>query len=217
MNAIGVGHPAKIGGMEVGAAVSGQIEIDDADDLSTEIRIQEGVLPSALAPVLPVMFLPNGRLLGALQSLISGVYKGPFAHLQTFFAVSHDSASGRFSLEDDRLVLTWPGVASEPVYRRLDAALGAIVTHAGGRYVKNPLAGTVMGHQPATAHPLGGCGTGSDCSWGSSITGGRSSTAARERAAPQCTTDSMWRTARSFRARSASTRCYRLPHWPSAS
>ncbi len=166
VNAIGVGHPAKIGGMEIGAAVSGQIEIDDADDLSTEIRIQEGVLPSALAPVLPVMFLPNGRLLGALQSLISGVYKGPFAHLQTFFAVSHDSASGRFSLEDDRLVLAWPGVASEPVYRRLDAALGAIVTHAGGRYVKNPLAGTVMGHQPATAHPLGGCGTGSDCSSG---------------------------------------------------
>ena len=66
---------------------AGQIEIDDEDDLGNEIRIQEGVLPSALAPVLPVMFLPNGRLLGALQSLVSGVYKGPFAHLQTFFAV----------------------------------------------------------------------------------------------------------------------------------
>ena len=26
--------------------------------------------------------------------------------------------------------------------------------------MKNPLAGTMMGHQPATAHPLGGCGMG---------------------------------------------------------
>ena len=26
--------------------------------------------------------------------------------------------------------------------------------------MKNPLAGTVMGQQPATAHPLGGCGMG---------------------------------------------------------
>ena len=49
--------------------------------------------------MLPVMFVPNGRLLGALQSLVSGVYKGPLASLQTFFAVSHDSASGRFDLE----------------------------------------------------------------------------------------------------------------------
>ncbi len=159
INAIGVGHPPKIANFPVGASVSGQIELDD-DDLANEIRIQEGVLPSALAPILPVMFLPNGRLLGALQSLVSGVYKGPFAHLQTFFAVSHDSASGRFRLEDDRLALSWPGAASEPVYQRLDAALGALVAKAGGRYVKNPLAGTVMGHQPATAHPLGGCAMG---------------------------------------------------------
>jgi cholesterol oxidase len=106
--------------------------------------------------MLPVMFVPNGRLLGALQSLISGVYKGPFAGLQTFFAVSHDSASGRFTLEGDQLALAWPNAKDEPVYRRLDAALDALVTRAGGSYVKNPLAGTVMGHQPATAHPLGG-------------------------------------------------------------
>ena len=26
--------------------------------------------------------------------------------------------------------------------------------------MKNPLSGTMMGHQPATAHPLGGCGMG---------------------------------------------------------
>jgi cholesterol oxidase len=158
INAVGIGHPPKIDGMEIGAAVSGQIEIDDESDLARELRVQEGVLPSALAPMLPVLFIPNGRLLGALQSLIAGVYKGPFAKLQTFFAVSHDSASGRFVLDEDRLSLQWPGAKDEPVYKRLDDVLAAIVKEAGGSYVKNPLAGTVMGHQPATAHPLGGAG-----------------------------------------------------------
>ena len=160
VDAVGIGHPPKLEGVEIGAAVSGQIEFDDESDLSQELRVQEGVLPSALAPVLPVLFIPNGRLLGALQSLISGVYKGPFSRLQTFFAVSHDSASGRFVLDDDRLSLVWPGAKDEPVYARLDAVLSSIVQQAGGSYVKNPLAGTVMGHQPATAHPLGGAGTG---------------------------------------------------------
>lgn len=166
INAVGVGHPPKVEGLEVGAAVSGQIEFRDPSDLSQELNVQEGVLPSALAPILPVLFIPNGRLLGALKSLISGVYKGPFANLQTFFAVSHDSASGRFVLDDDRLTLCWPGAKDEPVYARLDATLARIAKEAGGSYVKNPLAGTVMGHQPATAHPLGGCGMGRDRSDG---------------------------------------------------
>jgi cholesterol oxidase len=162
VNGVGVGHPSKVPGLEIGAAVSGQLEFHDEQDLSQELCVQEGVLPSALAPILPVLFVPNGRLLGAVQSLIKGVYNGPFASLQTFFAVSHDSASGRFRLVDDRLQLSWPGAGDEPIYRRLDAILTAIARETGGDYVKNPLAGTVMGHQPATAHPLGGCGMGHD-------------------------------------------------------
>ena len=160
VNAVGVGHPSKIEGHEVGASVTGQIDIEDATELANEMHIQEGALPSALAPMLPVMFVPNGRLLGALSALVNGVYKGPLASLQTFFAVSHDSASGRFQLQDGRLALAWPGAKDEPVYRRLDEHLAALVGGAGGSYVKNPLAGTLMGHQPATAHPLGGCGMG---------------------------------------------------------
>lgn len=166
VNAVGIGYPAKVEGVEVGAAVSGQLEYYDAEKLANEVRVQEGALPSAFASVLPVLFVPNGRLLGALQSLINGVYKGPFANLQTFFAVSHDSASGRFSLEDNQLALSWANAKDEPVYARLDKILSNLVGASGGSYVKNPLAGTVMGHQPATAHPLGGCGMGRERSDG---------------------------------------------------
>ncbi len=166
VNAIGVGHPVKDGLAPVGASVTGQYEVDDADQLANELRVQEGALPSALAPILPVMFVPNGRLLGALKSLINGVYRGPLASLQTFFAVSHDSASGRLVLDGDALRVVWPTAIDEPVYQRLDGVLGQLVGNVGGSYVKNPLAGSVMGHQPATAHPLGGCGMGSAASDG---------------------------------------------------
>ena len=166
VNAVGVGYPPKVDGVEVGAAVSGQMEFRDANVLANELNVQEGALPSAFASVLPVLFVPNGRLLGALQSLVNGVYKGPFASLQTFFAVSHDSASGRFSLDGNQLALSWANAKDEPVYARLDEILSRLVTASGGSYVKNPLAGTVMGHQPATAHPLGGCGMGRDRSDG---------------------------------------------------
>ncbi len=166
VNGVGVGYPPKVEGLEIGASVSGQLEFRDAEVLANELNVQEGALPSAFASVLPVLFLPNGRLLGALSSLVNGVYKGPFASLQTFFAVSHDSASGRFSLEDGQLALAWADAKDEPVYARLDAILSRLVAASGGNYVKNPLAGTIMGHQPATAHPLGGCGMGRDRSDG---------------------------------------------------
>ena len=166
VNSIGVGFPPRIEGMEIGASVTGQLEYRDPDNLDLELTIQEGAVPSAVAPSLPVMFLPNGRLLGALQSLVSGVYKGPFASLQTYFAVSHDSASGVFRLDGDKLALAWKDAHSEPCYARLDQALRSVVESAGGDYVKNPLAGTIMGHQPATAHPLGGCAMGREASDG---------------------------------------------------
>ena len=84
VNGIGVGFPPKFVGDAIGACVAGQIELPDARDLDRSMIIQEGVLPSALAPLLPVFFIAGGRLLGAAQSLIKGVYQGPLsqpAHL----------------------------------------------------------------------------------------------------------------------------------------
>src|SRR5690606_37852397 len=53
VNAIGIGHPAKAGLPAMGATVTGQIRFDDPADLSQELYVQEGSLPSAVAPTLP--------------------------------------------------------------------------------------------------------------------------------------------------------------------
>jgi cholesterol oxidase len=166
VNAVGVGEPPKFTGDTVGACVAGQIELPNADDLDHSMIIQEGVLPSAIAPLLPVFFISGGRLLGAAQSLIKGVYQGPLSHLHTFFVVSHDDACGRLTLENGDLRVAWPNVAEQPVYARVDEALTKAAGAVGGRYVKNPMAATNMGTKPATAHPLGGCGMGEDAASG---------------------------------------------------
>ncbi|ODR95663.1 hypothetical protein AUC70_01885 [Methyloceanibacter stevinii] len=159
-NAVGVGEPPKFTEDPVGTSVAGQIELPDDDDLNASMIIQEGTMPSSVAPLLPVFFIAGGRLLGAAQSLIKGVYKGPLSHLQSFFCVSHDDAEGRLVLKDDAIAVDWPDVASQDVYARVDDALTKAAEFVGGRYIKNPLSATNMGSRPATAHPLGGCGMG---------------------------------------------------------
>jgi cholesterol oxidase len=166
VNAIGVGHPPKFVGDVIGACVTGEIELTDDGRLDHSMFIQEGVLPSALAPLLPVFFISGGRLLGAAQSLIKGVYQGPLSSLHTFFVVSHDEAKGRIRLDQDRVQIEWPDVAEQPVYARVDAALTKAAAAIGARYIKSPLAVTTMGTKPATAHPLGGCGMGTDAASG---------------------------------------------------
>ena len=166
VNGVGVGYPPKFVGDAVGACVAGQIELPDRADLDRSMILQEGVLPSALAPLLPVFFISGGRILGAAQSLIKGVYHGPLSHLHTFFVVSHDDAQGRIRLENGRAQIDWPGVADQPVYARVDAALTKAAEAVGARYIKSPLAATNMGTKPATAHPLGGCGMGQDAGTG---------------------------------------------------
>lgn len=162
INAIGVGHPPKVSIDTVGASVSGHITYDDDEVLENQLMVEEGVMPSALGPLMPVMFIPGGRLAGALKALVRGVYNGPLSRTQTYFAVSHDSANGKIHLDKDKIVIDWPNVNEEPVYKRVDDMLTKVSAAIGGRYIKNPMAESVMGNTHATAHPLGGCSMGGD-------------------------------------------------------
>jgi cholesterol oxidase len=162
VHAIGIGHPAKAGLDPVGAAVTAEIEIEDPDELSRSMVVQEGALPSALGPLLPALFVPGGKLIGAAQALIRGVYEGPLSRTHTFFVVSHDDAEGQIVLDNDQATVRWSNVNDQPVFGRVDAALQRLSAARGASYVKNPLSESLMGRKPATAHPLGGCGFGRD-------------------------------------------------------
>lgn len=162
VNAIGVGEPPKAETDMVGNCVSGQTRLNEDGPLEKGMYLQEGVIPSGLSPLLPIAFIPKGAVLGAAQSLIKGIYEGPFSRLHSFFAVGHDSAAGRIVLKKDRLSVTWPNVNEQPVYQRVDTLIRQATDATGATYVKNPLAAPMMREKPLTAHPLGGCGMGAD-------------------------------------------------------
>ena len=166
VNAIGVGHPPKAEIDMVGNCVSGQTRLNANDALELGMYLQEGVVPSGLAPLLPLAFLPKGAVRDAAQSLLKGLYQGPFSKLHSFFAVGQDSAAGRLILKNGRLTVAWEGVADEGVYERVDAVMRQAANATGASFVKNALAAPMMREKPLTAHPLGGCGMGADAKSG---------------------------------------------------
>ncbi|MEE8307191.1 MAG: GMC family oxidoreductase [Gammaproteobacteria bacterium] len=166
VNAIGVGEPPKAETDMVGNCVSGQTRLNEDSALEMGMYLQEGVVPSGLSPLLPIAFIPKGAVLGAAQSLIKGIYDGPFSRLHSFFAVGHDAAAGRMVLKQDRVSVEWPDVNEQPVYKRVDKVMRQATKATGASYVKSPLAAPMMREKPLTAHPLGGCGMGADAQSG---------------------------------------------------
>ncbi len=170
-NAIGKGHPAKVEGEPVGPFVSGMIktlsgEHNTDQNSPAEIVIQDGALPSSAAPLLPMFFVPNGRILGSLQSLIKGVYQGPLSRTQTYFVVSHDNSGGRMVLENGKLKIVWPDIDEQTIYKDIENELRKATDETKSIFIKSPLGNTMIGGTPASTHPLGGCGMGADSSDG---------------------------------------------------
>ena len=155
VNAIGVGHPAKLEDKKIGPFVSGLFPVSAGE--GKEFLVQDGSLPSSSAPLLPLFFMANGRILGSLQSLMKGVYQGPIAQTEIFFIVGHDNAGGRIELNNGKLHISWPEVQEQKIYAAIEEQLQKIAEAKGAKMITNPLANTAMGRIPASTHPLGGC------------------------------------------------------------
>jgi cholesterol oxidase len=179
VNGVGVGHPPKAETPPVGPAVAGLIDLRNAPNLDDGLVIVEAAAPSSIAPIMPLSLAPGSVFLGtdtsegtladeldeagrALESLVFGAYRGAVYNTQTFLAVGHDSAGGRMHLENDRLEVSWPGAADQPVYGRIEETFKRAVAATGGVYIPNPFSARLLGGNILTVHPLGGCGMGRD-------------------------------------------------------
>ena len=145
-------------------------------ELDAGMIIEEGTIPSPLAPLLAASFGMASRLVGAdtdrefsefaaevareVHALVPGGATGSVGHTQTFLVMAHDDAAGRIHLEDDRVRISWPGVGSQPIFERINRELHRATEGLGGTYVKNPLWVERLGNRLMTVHPLGGCGMG---------------------------------------------------------
>jgi cholesterol oxidase len=178
VNGIGVGEPPVADTGPVGPCISGLIDLRNTEKLEDGMVIEEGSIPSSLAPILPALFIVGADKFGddtdrgildfiaertrRRQSLLFGAYQGAINRTQTFLVMSHDDAKGRIVLDEDRLKIAWPKVASQPVFEKVERNLRKATEGMGGNYTRNPLSETILGKNLITVHPLGGCGMGRD-------------------------------------------------------
>ena len=180
INGIGFGHPPQADPGPVGPCITGIIDMRATGDAHADFErcmvIEEGSIPSGIAPILPLMLSAGAVAFGddtdggfadeaseaarTQQSLVFGAYHGAVHNTQTFLVMSHDDAKGRMTLDGDKLAISWPGVAGQPVFDEVSRRLRAATAATGGTYTKNPLQGDLLGKNLITVHPLGGCSMG---------------------------------------------------------
>jgi cholesterol oxidase len=166
-----VGHGRRIprAGAAVGPAITGLIDLRHPDAHPGDaLIIQEGVVPGALAAVLPAAMyaasLGNlGRApvseLGRLRQLAGiplGSYRGPMGRTLTYLVTGNDDSDGRIVLRDDRVSVEWPATAETlPTFVR-DGHLTTATAALRGTPVLDPLSAWTNSRS-ITVHPLGGC------------------------------------------------------------
>ena len=160
--------PPKVEGLEVGAVVSGQLEYPRRRRRSpTSSTCRKARCRRHSHPCCRCCSCRTGACSARCRASSTASTKGrsPACRRSSPCRTTARRDASRSRTTSSRC--RGPNAKDEPVYARLDAILSKRSWQAsGGDYVKNPLAGTVMGHQPATAHPLGGCGMGRDRSDG---------------------------------------------------
>ena len=177
-DSVGVGVPPKANVTPPGPCITGAIDLRGDRPLEDGMIIEEGVLPSGLAEILPGIFNVGGQLFGKTtssgmlddfqesirraESWLLGSYRGAMSHTATYLVMAHDGAAGRIVLDDDRAHIDWPGVADQPVFKRIEEKLLEASASNSATYIRNPIQNTFLGKNLISVHPLGGCGMGQD-------------------------------------------------------
>lgn len=133
--------------------------------------IEEGTMPSALAPflqamldLLPGSIEPTGEslmqrtqaALARYSSRFLGAYhkNGAMSKTQVYLIMSHDSNQAFLTLKNDKPVLEFLGVGRGHHVRELHDVLAKATSAVGGTFVQNPF--YALFGQQVTVHPIGG-------------------------------------------------------------
>ncbi len=184
INGIGAGTRKVSTTDPCGPCITSVIDLRDTDNVEDGMVIEEGSLPGALAPTLPVAFSIAARLSGTdtdegvmdrikerareLQSTLTmDAYDGAIANTQTYLVMSHDNSDGKIVLRDDETAtIKWNNLGRQPIFKKVEENLIASTRADGGTYVPNPLFTKLFDFDLITVHPLGGCALADDAAGG---------------------------------------------------
>lgn len=181
INAIGYAYDVPPGG-GAGACSNGVIRFQNADNVDDECVLEEGVIPHAMSPFLPMLFATGAAVTGSdtdtgiadklkelgreFTSTIKGAHSGAVRNTMLMVAAGNDSSDGELRLEDNRLRVHWPDVGKQTYIQRINQRMRAVTQALGGTYIPNPVWNRLTNHSLLTAHPLGGCAMADDATTG---------------------------------------------------
>ncbi len=182
INGVGMGHRDPASMDPVGPCITGIIDLREQPVLTDGMVLEEGSIPGAIGPVLPLGLSGSAKLSGReedpsvaerlkemgreAESLVMGPYRGAVHNTQTYLIMAHDDGKGRMYLANDELRVEWPSVGKQAIFTKANDALYDAGKALGGRFVPNPIWSKLAGEQLITVHPLGGCVMADDGSQG---------------------------------------------------
>ena len=175
INGTGFGRRSPKGRDPVGPCITGIIDARRRPQLNKGMVIEEGSIPGGFSTFLPEGLAAAALLVGKdtdrglvdwikesfrkLVSLVRRSRHGAVGNTQIYLVMTHDDGQGRMYLRDNRLRIDWPGVGTQPIFKRANEQLEEATRALGGTYVRNPMSTRFTGHDLTTVHPLGGCVT----------------------------------------------------------
>ena len=173
IDGIGFGDLPTNGRTPVGPCITGIVDIRKQPNLDDGMVIEEGSIPGAMGgligPGLSATAPWAGKdLTGSAgeffeerereaETFFSGPYYGAVNHTQTYLVMTHDDGAGRLVLEGDRVRIKWPGVGTQPIFKKVNDNLAAATVPLDGVFLKNPMWSDTFNNSLTTVHPLGGC------------------------------------------------------------
>lgn len=137
----------------VGPHSGAVIDLGDADG---PLWVHDGTMLRIMAALAPLKNILQLRWRLALRQLRYGAYDGDLRHTQLLYIVSHDDASGRLQLVNDRIAVDWPGYSDLTQRVRAEQKTRDMIEKMGGVFGENPFAMPAFGGNRIIAHPLGG-------------------------------------------------------------
>ena len=159
VNAIATGFPSQAprGTAPVGPHSMALIDLGDEHG---PIWVHDGTMLALMAALAPLENLLKLKVWNALRLLKEGIYGDEMSRSQILYVVAHDDASGRLRLQNNHVVVDWPGYSDAPERVRAEQKVKALIENMGGVFIGNPFAMTAFGGNRIIAHPLGGCAMG---------------------------------------------------------
>src|SRR5262249_42268808 len=96
----------------------------------------------------------------AHRLLKDGIYGKEMSRTLVLYVVAQDDASGRLRLQNDHVIVDWPGYSRAPERLRAEQKVKAMIEGIGGGFSANPFTMSAFGGNRIIAHPLGGCAMG---------------------------------------------------------